>query len=137
WQGATNFNNYFANEAVEPGIPALTPLTILTDYWTPTNPKAKYPNLIYNVNNYYQSTYWLQDGTYLRLKNIQLGYTIPERLIKKLAISSLRLYVSAFNIFTIDKAYPYDPETGGDSYSNRGWYYPQQKTMSAGLNISF
>jgi len=75
WQGATNFNDYFANEAAEPGIPALTPLTILADYWTPTNPKAKYPNLIYNVNNYYQSTYWLQDGTYLRLKNIQLGYT--------------------------------------------------------------
>jgi len=137
WQGATNFNDYFANEAAEPGIPALTPLAILADYWTPTNPNAKYPNLVYNINNYYQSTYWLQDGTYLRLKNIQLGYTIPERLIKKLAISSLRLYVSAFNIFTIDKAYPYDPETGGDSYSNRGWYYPQQKTMNVGVNISF
>lgn len=101
------------------------------------NPHASYPRLTYgnDYNHRQLSTFWLEDASYLRLKNIQLGYTIPKRLLQRAHISNCRLYVSIDNLFTkSDYFYAYDPETPSN---NRGGYYPQVKTFVFGVNISF
>lgn len=100
------------------------------------NPNAPYPRLTYNTgfNQNTFSTYWLEDASYLRVKNIQLGYTFPEKWMKKARIDNLRLYVSADNLFTFSKFfYAYDPETP----VSKGGYYPLVKTIVFGVNLSF
>ena len=103
---------------------------------TNPDPNASYPRLTYN-NGFNQktfSTYWLEDASYLRLKNIQIGYTFPEKWMKKARISNFRVYFSADNLLTFtDFFYAYDPETPVSS----GGYYPQVKTFVFGLNITF
>ena len=103
---------------------------------TNPDPNASYPRLTYNTgfNQNTFSTYWMEDASYLRLKNVQLGYTFPEKWMKKARVEKLRLYVSADNLFTISKFfYAYDPETP----VSKGGYYPQVKTAVIGLNVTF
>ncbi|MEZ2445675.1 TonB-dependent receptor [Chitinophaga sp. RCC_12] len=111
------------------------PQPIHLDRWTPQNPGASYPRLAYGYSyNQRLSTFWLEDASYLRLKNIQVGYTLPARLTEKLRIDRFRLYFSADNLFTAsDFFYGYDPETPVSS----GGFYPQVKTFVFGLNINF
>ena len=100
------------------------------------DPNAAYPRLTYNTsfNQSTFSTYWMEDASYMRLKNIQLGYTFPEKWMSKARIDRLRLYLSADNLLTVSKFfYAYDPETP----VSKGGYYPQVKTFVIGLNISF
>ena len=110
------------------------PQTVHLDRWTPENPDASYPRLTYQQSyNQRLSTYWLEDASYLRLKNIQLGYTLPSTLTQKFRVSRLRVYASADNLLTkSDFFYGYDPETPVTS----GGYYPQVKTFVFGLNIN-
>lgn len=109
------------------------PQSIHLDRWTPENPNASYPRLTYQMNyNQRLSTYWLEDASYLRLKNVQLGYTVPGTLLQKARINRLRAYVSAENLFTrTNFFYGYDPETPVSS----GGFYPQVKTVVFGLNV--
>ena len=103
---------------------------------TNPNPNAAYPRLTYNTgfNQTTFSTYWMEDASYLRLKNVQLGYTFPEKWMKKARIDKLRVYVSADNLLTVsDFFYAYDPETP----VSKGGYYPQVKTAVIGLNVTF
>lgn len=110
----------------------------LDRYNVVTNPNlnASYPRLTYNTsfNQSTFSTYWMEDASYMRLKNIQLGYTFPEKWMKKARIDKLRIYLSADNLFTVSKYfYAYDPETP----VSKGGYYPQVKTFVIGLNLNF
>jgi len=101
------------------------------------NPNANYPRLTYNTsfNQSTFSTYWLEDASYLRLKNIQLGYSVPKKIINKARIANCRVYASAENLFTITNFfYAYDPET---PVASNGGYYPQVKTFVVGLNLVF
>lgn len=134
-QGAANFNAYFSGLVTDPFTNGNVPFKYLTDYWTPQNTGAKYPRLVYGgaYNNKFTSTFWLQDAKYLRVKNVQLGYTIPKSVLSKMKISAVRIYVAAYNILTFDKVSPYDPETGFST----GLFYPQQKSYNAGINITF
>lgn len=103
---------------------------------TNPNPKASYPRLTYNTgfNQNTFSTFWLEDASYLRVKNVQLGYTFPEKWMKKARIDNFRVYASADNLFTFSKFfYAYDPETP----VSRGGYYPLVKTVVFGVNITF
>ncbi|MFA7043493.1 MAG: TonB-dependent receptor [Bacteroidales bacterium] len=103
---------------------------------TNPNPKASYPRLTYNTsfNQSTFSTFWLEDASYLRLKNVQIGYTLPERLTQKAKIRKCRIYASGENLLTFtDFFYAYDPETPITS----GGYYPQVKTFVVGLNLTF
>lgn len=103
---------------------------------TNPDPNAAYPRLTYNTgfNQNTFSTYWMEDASYLRLKNVQLGYTFPEKWMKKARIEKMRVYVSGDNLATISKFfYAYDPETP----VSKGGYYPQIKTVVMGLNITF
>lgn len=100
------------------------------------NPNASYPRLTYNkdFNQKTLSTYWLEDASYFRLKNIQIGYTFPEKWMKKARISNLRIYFSGDNLATASKFfYAYDPETP----VSKGGYYPQVRTFVFGLNVTF
>ncbi|MDD4428107.1 MAG: TonB-dependent receptor [Paludibacter sp.] len=100
------------------------------------NPNATYPRLTYNTdfNQSTFSTYWLENASYLRLKNIQLGYTLPVEITKKAKIEKCRFYISGDNLLTLsDFFYAYDPETP----ISKGGYYPQIKTFVIGVNLTF
>lgn len=103
---------------------------------TNPNPDATYPRLTYNTdfNQSTFSTYWLEDASYLRLKNIQIGYTLPKKLSNKAGIERCRFYISGDNLLTVSNFfYAYDPETPISS----GGYYPQIKTFVVGVNLTF
>lgn len=100
------------------------------------DPNAAYPRLTYNTdfNQSTFSTFWLENAAYLRLKNVQLGYTLPAEITKKGKIEKCRFYVSGDNLLTLSNFfYAYDPETP----ISRGGYYPQIKTFVVGVNLTF
>jgi TonB-linked SusC/RagA family outer membrane protein len=108
--------------------------------WTPeTAATANYPHFLQKADagnqNYYLSDFWLKDGDYLRLKNIQIGYTLPKFLLRKTPVQSVRFYANAFNLITWDKVKKVDPESNPDR--NNGYFYPQQKIINMGLNVDF
>lgn len=107
------------------------------DRWTSTNPNASYPRLTVgteSTNNAAKSDFWIQNGAYVRLKNIQLGYTIPTTLTKKLGINRLRVFVSGENLLTLSKMVGgWDPET---TATTGGRIYPVAKVTSIGLNVN-
>lgn len=113
-------------------------LAIHKDYWTPENTNALYPRpYLGGTHNYLVSDKWLLNGQYARLKNIQIGYTIPESITKKAKISRMRVFFSGQDIFTLSrlgnfKGY-FDPEQR-DNIEND---YPFFATASGGINISF
>lgn len=105
--------------------------------WRPDNPNVEFPRLslvTVSNNNGFSSTFWYRNGNYLRLKSFQVGYTIPSFVTNKVGISRLRFFVEGSNILTFSELTKYniDPEQPG---VNNG-YYPQQKTISFGLNFS-
>ncbi|MFZ4261507.1 SusC/RagA family TonB-linked outer membrane protein [Sphingobacterium sp. HJSM2_6] len=107
------------------------------DRWTPeTANTATYPRLSSadNQNNQILSTFWMRPRDYIRLKNIELGYTFGAQFLKNIKIQKVRIYANAFNLFTWDKAKIVDPEApawaGNDNY-------PQQRVINAGLNLDF
>lgn len=107
------------------------------DRWTPTNPNASYPRLTVgseSTNNAAKSDFWIQNGAYVRLKNIQLGYTLPNSFTKKLGINRARFFVSGENLFTLTQMVGgWDPETTATS---GGRIYPVAKVTSFGLNLN-
>lgn len=108
------------------------------DRWTPTNPTATYPRLTVgseSANNAAKSDFWIQNGAYIRLKNIQVGYSIPSTVTKKLGISRIRLFVSGENILTLSQMIGgWDPET---TATTGGRIYPVATNTSIGLNLNF
>lgn len=98
------------------------------------NREGTIPNPLGSPTNTENSTRFIEDGSYLRLKNMQIGYTFPKRITEKFRCSRLRLYATASNLFTITKYSGYDPEIGsGVDYGN----YPQSRTFTFGLNATF
>jgi TonB-linked SusC/RagA family outer membrane protein len=106
--------------------------------WSPNNINGSYPRVdtrtSASVNGgLYPSTFWLNNASFLRLKSIELGYNVAMPALSKLKLQSLRVYLSAFNLFTITKVKDYDPE--GDNYS--GQFYPQQRIVNLGVGLRF
>ncbi len=107
------------------------------DYWTPENRDAMFPRLAFNnSNNQQNSSFWVKDASYLRLKNVQLGYTIPGNIISKAGISKLRLYVSTDNVFTLSKFWKYF-DVEAPVLSGYGNFYPIMRTTSIGIDLTF
>ncbi|MDR0873297.1 MAG: TonB-dependent receptor [Prevotellaceae bacterium] len=108
------------------------------DWQALINPDGSIPNPLGNPRNNRDVTTsrFVEDGAYLRLKNIQLGYTLPKNISKKAYIERCRFYVSANNLFTITKYTGYDPEVGGNSGIDNG-NYPQARTFTFGVNMDF
>ena len=95
---------------------------------TDSDPNGNFSNM---------SDFYLEDGSYLRFKVVQLGYTLPNRLFRNIGISRLRVYVTAENLFTITKYTGYDPEVGGGVFGIDKGQYPQARTILGGLQLSF
>ncbi|WP_044206444.1 TonB-dependent receptor [Flammeovirga sp. OC4] len=104
------------------------------DRWTPENPDASMPRLG-NVNNDQISSFWVEDASYLRLKNVELGYTFNESVCKKLRLQSLRVYANSTNPLTWSKLQHWDPERYANQSRNEA--YPQTTTLTFGTNIIF
>ena len=98
------------------------------------NPNASYPRLSYggNNNNYRQSTYWLRNGSYLRLKTLELGYSIPKPLVNKIRFNNIRLFLRGSNLLTFSSFKLWDPELG----SSTGTEYPLAKSFTLGLSVN-
>ncbi|MBS1736323.1 MAG: TonB-dependent receptor [Bacteroidetes bacterium] len=112
------------------------PTTALLDSWTPNNLNASMPRILNSQGqNSTPSSFWVKDGSYVRLKNLQVGYTLPEKLTKKLGIERIRIYYSGQNILTFDHLYKWvDPES--PNYSSI-YFYPQVRVSTIGVNVSF
>jgi len=109
------------------------PWTIQRDYWTVDNQDAFWPRL-YNGNtfNYHPSDKWVQNAAYVRLKNVQLGYSVP---VKKTLIEKLRVYVSGEDLWEHSKLLSvFDPEVGNNAGAN---YYPFFRSWAVGVNVTF
>jgi TonB-linked SusC/RagA family outer membrane protein len=114
-----------------------TPVFVPENSWTPENQSAEFPRLslvTVSTNNAYSSTFWYRNGNYLRVKSFQFGYSLPNSITRRAGIDRIRLFVEGSNLFTFSglTKYNIDPEQPG---VNNG-YYPQQKTVSFGLNFS-
>lgn len=109
------------------------PWTIHMDYWTEDNPNATFPRIInQNTYNYNPSDKWVQDGSYIRLKNIQVGYTIP---ISNKYIENLRVYVAGTDLWEHTKVMDvFDPEVKNEVERT---YYPFFRTWTTGVNLTF
>lgn len=108
--------------------------TSMTDMWTPENPSGSIPNPLIQNNLEYSSRF-IEDGSYFRLKNVQLGYTLPKKLLSHAGIKGLRVYAAVTNLFTLTNYTGYDPEVGvnGVDYGN----YPQSRTFTVGAKFNF
>ena len=108
----------------------------MDDYWSESNRNiyATFPRLSTTdiANNNRNSTWWLRDGSYLRLKSVEIGYTLPKRLTSHLGMSNLRIYASGLNLFAWNRFKLWDVEQGND-----GMQYPIQAVYNFGINLSF
>ena len=106
---------------------------IALDRWTPeTATTASYPRLSAsnNLNNYRFSSFWQRDGSFLKLRNVELGYTIPQNLVEKIKFANVRIFVNGTNLLSLDKMEGYiDPETRSG--------YPALRTVSGGIRCQF
>jgi TonB-linked SusC/RagA family outer membrane protein len=109
--------------------------TYFLDYWSPTNTDAKFPRAWSgrSAENDVNSSFWLKDASFLRLKNVQLAYTVPKSMTQRWNVSSLRFFVSGSNLAVFSKVKDFDPEYPGGS----GFYYPQNKSLVIGANVTF
>lgn len=112
------------------------------DYWTPENKNASHPRLTWddpNRNTHAESDRYLENGSYLRLRSVQLGYTFPQTWFKG-AIQHARVYINAENLFTITSYSGYSPDVNADNANYRGFdnfIYPTNRTFMLGLNVTF
>jgi TonB-linked SusC/RagA family outer membrane protein len=133
-QGATGAENYINTESGEIG-------NFLESFaknrWTPTNTGASGPRTFNRSNEYWvsrQNTHFLLKTDYVRLKTLQIGYTIPAKINTRIGIQNLRVYVSGYNLLTYTPEYKdFDPELTQGS----GQGYPLQKVLSAGVSLTF
>lgn len=114
----------------------------LLNAWTPSNTGTDVPRNVIEDNNgnYMMSDRYLEDGSYFRMKNIQIGYTLPQNLLSKLKVERLRIYVNADNVFTITDYKGFDPEVVPFNALTQGvddGNYPMYKTFTAGLQLTF
>lgn len=118
---------------------AAHPATIWRDAWTPDNHDASMPRIFYDTNSASssrsaQSDFWLQDTSYLRLKNLQLGYTLPKGWLNSVGVENIRIYYSVENLLTFDKMkINIDPESTSQRLSS----YPLLRTHAFGVNVTF
>lgn len=137
-QGVYGVKYFVSNWGTIPFVQGSPPTTDWLNRWTPENPSTTMPRIYWGGNAPQKitraSTFFLQDGSYLRLKNVVLGYTIPSAITKHAGIERLRIYFAGDNLFTATKYPGLDPERGG---SGDFLQYPANKIYSFGVNVTF
>lgn len=140
WQGT--LGNDIFDFSQRGDIPAMNRPSWILDRWTGEGTSNKIPRMTNENNNrnWRSSDLYIKNGSYVRLKNIQLGYSLPVSLLQKATISRLRIYVSAENLVTITDYDGFDPEIASGGYTTIGidrGIYPQARTINIGANITF
>jgi TonB-linked SusC/RagA family outer membrane protein len=129
--GGVPFWGMYANDVV--GVTALN----VNDHWTPENPNAYLPRIkgeiAYSGELTYPQTKYLQDASFMRIKNVTIGYTLPKTLTQKWNLNRLRLYLSGENLYT----FHHIEVPGNDPEKFDHAIYPFQRTISMGINLSF
>ena len=138
FQGAAGFDGYSSEELAAPFFNTSGLQARWADRWTPDNPDASMPRIYVSTgpSNSTNNTFWMFDRSYMRMKNLQIGYTLPQHILENTFIQSLRIYANGSNLFTVTD-FPYlDPERppGADRGTNS---YPNLRIISGGLNINF
>ena len=147
-QGVGKANGYLNTYYVMPSHQGGTFRKEHLDYACAENPDGVTPRLTSNnKNNWYDSSFWMKSSAYLRVKNIQLGYDLPKRWMKKIGLQSAYVYVNAQNLFTFTNFWDgYDPEVGYDGDASGDFdlvklgsanNYPQVKLVTIGLDLKF
>lgn len=135
FQGAFDVYGYYTGESSYAFYNSGKVLERHLDRWTPENHNASYPRITKDSQiNFSTSSFWLQDASYVRLKNISLGYNIPSVLTQKIGIDKVKVYISGENLLTFSGLEGIDPEAPA---SNRGAYYGNVKKVSLGLKVSY
>ena len=142
-QGVTGNKIYNATrQTLEDVTKGTNFLASTLDYWTPENQNASHPRLIWtdpNRNTRAESDRYLEDGSYFRLRNFQIGYTLPQNWFKG-AIQKARIYFNAENLFTITSYTGYTPDVNSSNVYSRGFdefIYPSTRTFMLGFNVTF
>jgi TonB-linked SusC/RagA family outer membrane protein len=134
-QGVGKVDSYLSGEGVWAFYVGSTAYEWQKNHWSPDNPNAPYPRLTFgDQNNIQNSDYWMINGAYLRVKNLQLGYTLPRVLLSHTFIQNLRIWAGGQNLFTIDhflKGFDAETPVGGISH------YPIIKVYSFGIQANF
>ncbi len=131
FQGVSGIERYYWYNTETSG----TFTQVAMDYWTEDNRDAVTPRWGNLGNNNTYSSFYLRDASYLRLKNLEVGYTLPKTLTQKVKIENARIYLSGINLLTWTQEDDYDPEKKTNDDRNRD--YPQSKVYSIGINITF
>jgi len=137
FQGSGRSSFFIDPTTISPFVKERNALQIIADnHWSDENPdpNAFWPRMSVNAvaNNEKASTWWLRDGSFLRLKSVELGYSLPEKLLGKMNIEKARFYASGTNLLVFSKFKLWDPEMGG-----KGLGYPPQRIINIGLNFNF
>jgi len=137
-QGAADFQSYAGQEINQPFFNLAQLQSRWLDRWTPENPDAPMPRMYVSNGPSTAGTnsFWLLNRSYLRLKNIQIGYSLPQSLLGNTFIKSLRVYANAQNLFTITDFPYFDPERPGNE-ERGGQGFPNLRIISGGLSINF
>ena len=132
-QGAAGARQYVT--AGESGNIGNYLLDIYENRWTVDNPSSEHPRIANRSDQYFShgNTYWFRKADYIRLKNLEIGYTLPTTLTQKIGINNVRIYANGLNLFTVDKLKVYDPESSNET----GQYYPQARVINTGLSVTF
>lgn len=138
WQGTAGNDIFDATRRTD--ISASNLPSWMLERWTGEGTSNRIPHFVLGDNvNWQSSDLYVYNGSYLRLKNIQLGYTLPQSITSKAFISSLRVYVAAENLLTFTQYHGFDPEisSGGTSLGIDYGVYPQARVFTVGLNLNF
>jgi len=136
--GAARSSFFLQGNVIWPFSDNLGSYNVMREYydnrWTPENPQGTYPLLINGTspNNYVQSSFWMRNGSYIRLKNAEIGYNLLPNLMKKWKIGSTRLFINGMNLALWDHLKVVDPES-----NNGTGLYPLQRSYNLGLQINF
>ncbi|WP_457271134.1 TonB-dependent receptor [Pedobacter sp. UYEF25] len=137
-QGVTG--NQIFNALRRFDLPTSNYTTAILNRWTGEGTSNTIPRLtLDDTNQNYSrvSSLFLESGAYFRVKVLQVGYSLPINVVRKIALDKVRFYVMANNLFTLTKYNGYDPEIGGGSYGVDRGFYPQARTFYAGINVGF
>jgi hypothetical protein len=112
----------------------------MKDRWTGEGTSNKYPKYVWgDTKNWVSSDIFVTDGSFLRVRNVEIGYTLPQYITKKAFMERVRVYVAAQNLLTFTKYEGFDPEisSGGTSLGIDRGVYPQARVVTFGLNVNF
>lgn len=140
WQGAFDYDRYMQAEASQAFYNSGTATKWQErERWTPENPNGTYPRLYENSSQspdvQVTNSYWCEDASYVRLKNLTLGYTLPSAITTKIGINKVRVYFNGENLLTFSKIF--DKNIDPEAPQGRGAYYANVRKLSLGLKVTF